>query len=114
MTDHRHTIHWYQPDNENITGWEFEYLPGGPAHRPKIWEPAGQTNTVQSCNDCFEVELELPGAVALVRARSIGEGGEISHWGSPVNVPEPSIAIMLTVSIVFLAFIYSKSRRTSR
>ena len=107
MTEHHHAVHWYQAESDGVTSWEFQYLPGGPEGRAKVWEWATQVGPATTCEGCFEVPLDLPSGVAAIRARAIGMEGN-SEWGSPVGLPEPSSVLMLAIALILIAFIQIK------
>lgn len=92
------TVHWYQAESNGVESWEFQFIRGG----GDTWEWASPAGPVETCEECFQVPLELPTAVASIRARAIGPEG-ISEWGSPTGLPESAFLLMLVVGVLAIA-----------
>ena len=90
-------VKWYQPGDEEVDGWEFQYSING-----IDWIYYEDTLSPVPCEICWQTSIELPDDAYLFRARSFREDIP-SDWSDIMTLTEPDPVSVIAFAILLLA-----------
>jgi hypothetical protein len=79
-----HTLKWAQDRDHEVGSWEFQYSPNG-----VVWRWVESASVVDPCDNCYQVGIDIPEDVMMVRSRAITDS-QSSGWSEPHYLPELS------------------------
>ena len=90
-------VKWYQPGDEDVDGWEFQYSANG-----LDWFFYEEPLEPVPCEICWQTNIYLDDDAYLFRARSVRED-LVSEWSDIIALPEPDPIGVFAFALLLLA-----------